>query len=113
MTRGEVWTLAGGPEFAGKPRPAVILQDDLFDATRSVTLCPVTSSETDARSIRPVIEPSVENGLRVTSRLMVDKITTVARPKLQQRVGRLSADEMARMNRAVVVFLGLADAPSR
>jgi mRNA interferase MazF len=73
----------------------------------------VTSSDTDARSIRPVIEPSAENGLRVTSRLMIDKITTVARPKLQRRIGRLEVSDMALVGRAIVVFLGLADAPSR
>ena len=108
MTRGEVWTVAGGPEFAGKPRPAVILQDDAFDATHSVTVCPVTSSDVDARSTRPAIEPSASNGLQVTSRLMVDKITTVSRAKLGRRVGRLSTDEVIRLNRAIVVFLGLA-----
>ena len=107
MIRGEVWTVADGPEFAGKPRPAVILQDDVFDATLSVTVCPVTSSDTDARLVRPVLEASVANGLQVVSRLMVDKITTVSRAKLRRRIGRLSADELTRMNRAVVVFLGL------
>lgn len=108
MNRGEVWTLAGGPGFAGRPRPAVILQDELFAATRSVTVCPLTSDDTDARVVRPVIRASAENGLRTSSRLMVDKITTVARERLGRRVGRLSAADVSAMNRAVLVFLGLA-----
>jgi PemK-like, MazF-like toxin of type II toxin-antitoxin system len=71
MKRGEIWTVAGGPDYAGKPRPAVILQDHAFDATRSVALCPLTSSDAEV-SIRPPITPSSENGLRAPSRLMVD-----------------------------------------
>jgi mRNA interferase MazF len=107
MKRGEIWTVAGGPDYTGKPRPAVILQDDAFDATRSVTVCPVTSAATDVPAMRPTIEPSDENGLRVTSRLMVDKITTLSRTKVQARIGRLSSEEVTRMNRAVFTFLGL------
>ena len=113
MRRGEVWTLAGGADYAGKPRPAVILQDDAFDSTHSVTVCPLTSSETDLPSTRPTIEPSRENGLRTASRLMVDKITTVSRTKVQTRVGRLSADDVTRMNRTVFLFLGLAASSGR
>jgi len=113
MTRGEVWTVAGGTDYASKPRPAVIIQDDLFDATSSVTVCPLTSGETDARSVRPVVEASTENGLRVTSRLMVDKITTVSRAKFHQQIGRLSTGDVGRLNRAVVVFLGLTGAPGQ
>lgn len=113
MTRGEVWTVAGGSDYAGKPRPAVILQDDVFDATRSVTVCPLTSSETDVPSARPEVDPSDENGLRVTSRLMVDKITTVSRMKLERRIGRLSPEDIIRMNRSVIIFLGLSVSASR
>ena len=61
MRRGEIWTVAGGPDYAGKPRPAVILQDDAFDATRSVALCPLTSSDTEV-SIRPLITPPQKTG---------------------------------------------------
>jgi mRNA interferase MazF len=113
MKRGEIWTAAGGPDYAGKPRPVVILQDDAFDATQSVTICPFTTSSADAPLVRLDVEPSTENGLRASSRLMVDKITTVARRKLQTRVGRLSDAETLRLNRAVIVFLGLAGPPSR
>jgi mRNA interferase MazF len=107
MKRGEVWTVAGGPDYAGKPRPAVIVQDDAFEATRSVTVCPITGHDIDAPTIRPVVEPSDANGLRVASRLMVDKITTVSRAKIARRIGRLTADDLVALNRAIGVFLGL------
>jgi mRNA interferase MazF len=99
--------VAGGPDYAGKPRPAVILQDDAFDATRSVTLCPLTGIEAEV-SIRPLIAPSAENGLRAPSRLMVDKITTVSREKVQRRIGRLSRADLSQMARSILTFLGLA-----
>ena len=113
MKRGEIWTVAGGKDYAGKPRPAVILQDDRFDATASVTVCAFTTDPTEAPLFRLAIEPSERNGLREPSRLMVDKITTVPRARLGQRLGRLDAADMARLNRAAVVFLGIAGAGTR
>jgi mRNA interferase MazF len=108
VKRGDVWTVAGGPDYAGKPRPAVILQDDAFDATASVTVCPFTTHAVDAPLMRLPIEPSARNGLRASSQLMVDKITTVPRKKLESRIGQLSDEDIVRVNRAVIVFLGLA-----
>lgn len=113
MKRGEVWTVAGGPDYVGKPRPVVILQDDAFAATLSVTICPFTTSETDAPSIRPAVQPSDQNGLRVESRLMIDKITTVSRTKVQHRVGHLSVEDLNRLNRSVLIFLGLTSSIGR
>jgi mRNA interferase MazF len=107
VRRGEIWTVAGGPAYAGKPRPAVILQDDLFDATDSVTLCPITSDPSDLPLLRVAIEPSEGNGLRNRCRLMADKITTARRSRLGQRIGRLTDTEMAQLSRAVIVFLGM------
>lgn len=109
MKRGEVWTVSGGAGYAGKPRPAVILQDDRFDATGSVTLCAFTTDPTDAPLFRPSLVPDDENGLRESCRLMVDKITTVPRSKLGTHIGRLAEKDIARLNRAVLVFLGLAE----
>ena len=108
MKRGEVWTVAGGPDYAGKPRPAVILQDEAFDATASITICPFTTHAVEAPLIRLPIEPSEANGLRAASQLMIDKITTVSKKKLESRIGRLSDGDVVRVNRAVLVFLGLA-----
>lgn len=107
MRRGEIWTVSAGG-YAGKPRPAVIIQDDRFDATTSVTICAFTSDPTEAPLFRLPVEPGESNGLRSPSRLMVDKITTVARDKLGERIGRLDDEDMVRLNRAILVFLGLA-----
>lgn len=109
MKRGEIWTVAGG-DYAGKPCPAVILQDDRFSMTDSLTVCAFTSDPTDAPLIRLAIEPSEINGLRVLCRLMVDKITTVRKARIGIRIGRLADADIVRLNRAVVVFLGIAGA---
>jgi mRNA interferase MazF len=103
-----VWTAAGGKGYTGKPRPVVIVQDDRFGATASVTVCPFTSDPTDAPLIRLSIEPSDANGLKARSRLMVDKITTMSREQVRARLGFLSDDDTVRLNRAILVFLGLA-----
>ena len=112
MKRGEIWTVAGGPDYAGKPRPAVVVQDDRFDATSSITVCAFTSDPTDAPLFRLLVVPDGRNGLRSPSRLMVDKITTVPKAKIGSRVGTLGDEDIVRLNRAMLVFLGLA-APAR
>ena len=109
MKRGEIWTVAGGNDYAGKPRPVVILQDDRFDATASVTVCAFTTDPTDAPLFRIPVQPDERNGLRIPSRLMADKITTVSRMKLGSRVGVLNADDMAQLGRSVILFLGLIE----
>lgn len=108
MTRGEIYTAAARGTYTGKPRPVVIVQDDRFDATASVTICPFTTNPIDAPLVRIQIEPAPKNGLDRPSRLMVDKITTVSRSGLGERLGRLSADELVQLNRSLMVFLGLA-----
>ncbi len=108
MRRGEVWTIAGGGNYTGKPRPAVIVQDDNFDATASVTICAFTTDPTDAPILRIRVEPSEQNGLRVPSKLMVDKLTTISKERLGSRIGRLDEEDMVRLNRAMLVFLGMA-----
>jgi mRNA interferase MazF len=108
MRRGEIWTVSGGRTYAGKPRPALILQDDRFDATESVTLCPFTTSPADAPLFRLPIEPTPGNGLRIPCRIMVDKVTTVPRRRVERRVGALTRADMKHVDRAVMVFLGLA-----
>ena len=110
MKRGEIWTVSGGREYAGKPRPVVIVQDDNFEATASVTICALTTDPTEAPIFRLPVEPTEENGLRAESRLMVDKLTTVPKAKIGSKVGRLADSDLLRLNRAVVVFLGLAGA---
>lgn len=108
MIRGEIWTAAAGSGYVGKPRPVVILQDDRFDATASVTVCAFTSDPTEAPLFRLLVQPDKLNGLQDPSRLMVDKITTVPRSKIGKRVGRLADDDLVRVGQAMMVFLGLA-----
>ena len=108
MRRAEIWTAAAGSGYTGKPRPVVIIQDDRFDATDSVTVCAFTTDPTEAPLIRLPVDPDDHNGLRDTSSLMVDKITTVPRSKLGEHIGRLTDQDMVRLGRAIVVFFGLA-----
>jgi mRNA interferase MazF len=108
MKRGDIWTVAGGKDYAGKPRPVVIVQDDSFDATDSITVCAFTTDGTEAPLFRLQVEPNERNGLRAPSRLMVDKITTVPKSKVGAPVGRLDDEDVVRLNRAMLVCLGLA-----
>ena len=95
-----------------KPRPTVILQDDRFDATASITICAFTTDPTEAPLSRLPIVPTEGNGLRAPCRLMVDKITIVPKTKIGSRVGRLDDEDVVRLNRAILVFLGLAGSGS-
>ena len=108
MKRGEIWTVAGGKDETTRPRPVVILQEDRFDVTRSVTVCALTADRTDAPLFRLPIQPTESNGLAATYRLMVDQITTVPKTNIGGRIGRLSDKDMLRLNRALVAFLGIA-----
>ncbi len=107
MKRGEVWTVSGAGD-AGKPRPAVIVQDDRFDAAASVTVCVFTTDAAEAPLFRLPVTPNERNGLRSVSRMMVDKLTTVSKERLGERIGRLDDEDVVRLNRAILVFLGLA-----
>jgi len=109
MKRGEIWTVAGGAAYAGKPRPAVIVQDDRFDANDSIVVCPLTTDPTPAPIFRLPVRPSTQSGLRSPCRLMVDKVTAVPRKRFGTLVGSLTSDEMRALNRALFVFLGLSE----
>ena len=111
MRRGDIRTASGGRDYAGKPRPVVIVQDDQFDATDSITICGFTTDETEAPLIRLAVQPTPRNGLRSTCRLMVDKITTMPKSKIGAPVGRLDDGDIVRLNQAIIVFLGLAVSP--
>ena len=111
MKRGEIWTVSGGKDYAGKPRPAVVVQDDSFDATNSITICAFTTDQTDAPLFRLPVEPNARNGLRAPCRLMVDKITTVPKAKIGDQIGRLDEEDLVRLNQSMLVFLGLAVSP--
>jgi mRNA interferase MazF len=107
VRRGELWTVAGGV-YASKPRPAVIIQDDVFELTDSVTVVPVTTSLTDAPLLRFRIAAGGLAGLTHDSDVMVDKLTTVRRSSVQLRIGRLTSQQMVELERLLMTFLGMA-----
>lgn len=113
MKRGEVWTVAAGAGYAGKPRPAVIVQENRFDETDSLTVVAFTTAAVTAPLIRLPVSPSPANGLRAPCSLMVDKIHTVPKSKFGKRVGALDHEDLIRLNRAMIVFLGLASTSGR
>ena len=106
MKRGDVVLIALQGDM-GKPRPAVIIQSDLFSALQSFTILPLTSELRDASYIRLTIEPIAENGLERTSQVMIDKITTVAASKIGKVIGRLEERQMTSLNQLMAVFLGV------
>jgi len=107
MRRGDIVTVAAPGDF-GKPRPALVIQSDLFDALPSVTLCLVTSTLRDAPIFRITVDPSAANGLQRVSQIQVDKILTVARERIGSVIGRLDDATLLKVNRSLAVFVGIA-----
>jgi mRNA interferase MazF len=105
MRRGDIVTVAG-EVFANKPRPALIVQDDRFHATESLTVCPLTTTEVDAPLLRVPVTADKYNGLDHDSFLMVDKLTTVCRSNAHTVLGRPEATTMIEFERRLLVFLG-------
>ena len=109
MTRGEIWTSASATDYGGKPRPVVIIQHEHFNYLDSVTFCGLTRDPTDTPLFRVAIEPTPSNGLEFPSRIMVDKILTTPKTKLGYQIGQLDQRDVARLNQALAIFLGLVD----
>lgn len=109
MKRGEIWTIAAGSDYAAKPRPAIIVQSDRFDATLSVSVCPLTTTPVETVHIRFAIRPTESNGLLVPSYAMVDKISTLSRTKVGRFIGYVSKRQLALLNQRIALFLGLAE----
>ena len=109
MRRGDIHVAAARGAYTGKPRPVVIVQDDRFDATASVTVCPLTTNPVEAPLTRIAVEPTPVTGIEQPSMIMVDKITTMPRVKLSDQLGRLPDADLVRLDRALVVCLGLAE----
>jgi len=107
MKRGDLVTIATPGDF-GKPRPALVIQANLFDAHTSTTVLPVTSTLIAAPLLRVHVMPSPENGLQKPSQVMVDKATTVRRDKLGPVFGRIDTATMVEIERRLAVFLGIA-----
>ena len=107
MKRGDVVTVAIQGDY-GKPRPAVVVQSDLFNETHpSVTLLPLTSTIVDAPLVRLTIDPGRENGLTRVSQVMVDKAITLPRDKVGETIGRLDEEVMIRVTRALAMRLSI------
>ncbi len=107
MKRGDIVTVVL-PGAYGKPRPALIVQSDLFDEHPSVTILPVTSELRDTPLFRITVLSTAESGLRKTSQVMVDKIHTIPRDKIGKTIGRLDGAAMLAVNRALALFIGFA-----
>jgi len=107
VRRGDIVLVAGGV-YDRKPRPAVVLQDDLFASTDSLTVCPLTTTDVDAPLLRLAVSANSTTGIDALSWAMVDKVTTVRRSNVGDRVGQLDARLMLELERRLIVFLGLA-----
>tara|TARA_B100002019_G_scaffold196767_1_gene170413 strand:- start:221 stop:547 length:327 start_codon:yes stop_codon:yes gene_type:complete len=107
VKRGELVTIALQGDL-GKPRPALIIQANEFSETVSVTILPVTSHLVDAPLLRVPLSPDQESGLTKESQVMIDKIITVKRAKIGQRIGRVSAEKLLQVERSLALFLGIA-----
>lgn len=107
MQRGDLVTVALAGDF-GKPRPALVIQSDLFDETDTLTVLLVSSTLVDAPLIRITVNPGAGNALRNPSQIMIDKAMTVRREKLGKPFGHLDDDTMVSVTRSLAVFFGLA-----
>jgi mRNA interferase MazF len=108
VRRGELVVVAVPGDY-GKPRPALIVQSDLFNETHaSITVAPISSTIVDTPLFRVTVEPSRRNGLRVVSQIMVDKVTTVRRQRMGETIGRMEDDVMLRVSRALALWFGIA-----
>jgi mRNA interferase MazF len=107
VRRGELVTVPLRGDY-GKPRPAVVIQADFFDAHPSVTVLPVTSDLRDTPLFRVTVQPAETNGLSKPSQIMIDKAVTIARAKVGARLGSLDADVMLEVSRRLAIFLGIA-----
>lgn len=108
MKRGELVTVAAQGDY-GKPRPAVIIQSDVLDAADNVLVALLTSTIADAPLYRLTLEPTADNGLKVVSQVMADKVLAYPRAKCGPVIGRLSHADMLALNNMLLVMIGLAD----
>ena len=109
MRRGDVVTVAAAGDY-GKPRPAVVVQSAAFpESHASVIVCQMTSDLVDAPNFRITVEPGPGNGLRARSQVMADKPVTVRRERIGRSIGRLTAQDLIRLNAALAFVMGLAD----
>jgi mRNA interferase MazF len=109
MKRGSLVTIAGGADYAGKPRPALVVQSDAFPTPASVTVCPLTTKEVESSLLRIGLLPTAENGLAGPSWIMVDKILTVPRTKVGQTIGEITLAQLREVTEILTAFLGAGE----
>jgi mRNA interferase MazF len=108
VRRGEVVTVAARGAYSGKPRPAVVVQLELFADLESVTVCLMSSELVEAPLLRIVVDPTPDNGLEQTCQIMIDKVVTVPVARIGQHVGTLDQDTLLSLDRSLALFLGIA-----
>ena len=108
MRRGAIVVVAAKGAYTGKPRPALVIQSDLFNPThQSVTICPITSDWVDAPLFRIPLPPGERTGLRTASQIMVDKIVSVPRTAITSEIGECGGGELEAAEAALRLWLGL------
>lgn len=107
IRRGDLVAVAVQGDY-GKPRPALVLQSDLFSEHPGITLCLLTSKLHDAPLMRLTLDPTPENGLRERSQIQIDKIITVSRAKVAGPIGRVEDKVLVEVGRALALWLGIA-----
>lgn len=108
MKRGDVVLIAASGEM-GKPRPGVVVQaDELGEDTTSVLICPMSSETADFKRTRPVVQPDANNGLRLPSQIMTDKMSALPRSRIRQVIGTIDENISDQLDSALLVILGLA-----
>ncbi len=110
MQRGDIVLMAdrAGGDFAGKPRPAVIVQTNSFQATDSVVICPITTQLSAVPLLRVPLAPGLETGLRLASEIAVEKLTSIRRARISNVIGQVPERNMLMLDRSLAVFLGFA-----
>jgi len=107
MQRGDIILCVSNGDY-GKPRPAVIVQADAFNKTHAtVTVCPFTTHVIETPFFRLLISPSKHNGLKLVSQIMIDKIASLRRDKIREKIGALTADQIRKLDEAVLLWLDL------
>jgi len=109
MRRGDLVTIAVSGDY-GKPRPALIIQSDIFAQLPSLTVLRLTTELHDWPSFRVTINPTPENGLKSPSQIMLDKSITIPREKIGKVFGHLDRTTMQLVSRGLIKFFGLDDA---
>ena len=108
ITRGAVVIVSARGAYTGKPRPALVVQSDAFNATHaSVTICPITTACIDAPLFRVSLPPGSRTGLKAASQVMVDKVVSVPRASITRAVGRCDDDAVNAVDQALRRWLEL------